>query len=640
MNSLRIDFKENDSYEDFKAAFICVNDGAKGYLKTSDELLKALQGCGRNPDQRTISRYWKEYNKIGLDEFCEIASKEHPPNEQELIQAFKAIDTDSNGFISINEFIDVFSKEGDAMEIKEIRKIMDEADLNKDQMLNYKEFSRLIIDTIQKSKKAARSQMKKIVGHADDQELFSNRSRQSSKSSKSNGPRSKDYHESDSDYESKKHDKLNKNLFKSELNRTRSIDSLKSPRKKSDFDDQFERRNSSKSLNRNSSPKKNKNFEPDFEVKIAPASEARETLKYPKNFKKWFHKSIKGGFYFNEISNGIIANSFALDLQNESSLFFSIETFKTPLHTNYEIVNMDVSLLIVKNNKSLSVKGFTENKIENKWCTRLDLSPGRYYLFPFTTGCHLKRRASDYTKNEIKLFQKDLNGKTTLSRQFKDALGVIFDLFDLDSNGRISQDELNLHSFITANEDIPDEEWKFVGELVGFEKNELTKDGFIKLHAIEAKREDKDVDEINKRLANLGFNKSLSIDQSCPFNLTVSSEEENFEILLSEIYETKSSETFLKQIFESKGISKRVKGLDDVNLIEYHNEFWSCLILQNDSRQDLNVFVDCSNSENCLSNTNDLRTNVRIKSKKNKIIMYLTHLNPRKEMKIQCSVTS
>ena len=40
---------------------------------------------------------------------------------------------------------------------------------------------------------------------------------------------------------------------------------------------------------------------------------------------------------------------------------------------------------------------------------------------------------------------------------------MIFDVCDLDSNGRLSQAELNLHTYLTANENLSDEEWKFVG---------------------------------------------------------------------------------------------------------------------------------------------------------------------------------
>ena len=108
----------------------------------------------------------------------------------------------------------------------------------------------------------------------------------------------------------------------------------------------------------------------------------------------------------------------------------------------------------------------------------------------------------------------------------------------MDSNGRLSQDELNFYTFLTSNELLSDDDWRFVGgkcsiyiikldlndyvnlnnfsnriETVGLEKNELTKDGFIQLYKIEAKRDDTDIEDINVRLANMGFNKALTIDQ-------------------------------------------------------------------------------------------------------------------------------
>jgi hypothetical protein len=47
------------------------------------------------------------------------------------------------------------------------------------------------------------------------------------------------------------------------------------------------------------------------------------------------------------------------------------------------------------------------------------MDPGAYFLFPFTTGCHLKKRKVDYAKNPVKLVEKDLNGKKTLTNKFK-----------------------------------------------------------------------------------------------------------------------------------------------------------------------------------------------------------------------------
>lgn len=95
----------------------------------------------------------------------------------------------------------------------------------------------------------------------------------------------------------------------------------------------------------------------------------------------------------------------------------------------------------------------------------------------------------------------------------REALSVIFDLCDLDSNGRLNQEELNLYTFITANENLSEEEWRFVGDTVGFERDELTREGFIELSKIEAGRDDTDIEDIAMRINNMGFNRALRIDQ-------------------------------------------------------------------------------------------------------------------------------
>lgn len=90
---------------------------------------------------------------------------------------------------------------------------------------------------------------------------------------------------------------------------------------------------------------------------------------------------------------------------------------------------------------------------------------GSYFLFPFTTGCHLKRRSVDFSDNLEKLFKKDLNGKKTLTNKFRNALSLIFDMFDLDSNGRLSRLELNFYSILSSNEELNEDDWNMVDSM-------------------------------------------------------------------------------------------------------------------------------------------------------------------------------
>ena len=44
-------------------------------------------------------------------------------------------------------------------------------------------------------------------------------------------------------------------------------------------------------------------------------------------------------------------------------------------------------------------------------------------------------------------------------------------------------------------------------------KEELSKEAFLRLHEIEAESEEFNIDDMYRRLFNLGFNKALEIDQ-------------------------------------------------------------------------------------------------------------------------------
>lgn len=176
------------------------------------------------------------------------------------------------------------------------------------------------------------------------------------------------------------------------------------------------------------------------------------------------------------------------------------------------------------------------------------------------------------------MYQKDLNNEKTISRQFKDALSVIFDMCDLDSNGRMSREELSLYSSIASNESLPDEEWKFIGgltnslepyndlvtmieflEMVGLERGELSKDAFMQLYIIEGRQKDVDLNDISNRMSNLGFNEALKLDHSCPYVITVASEGDSFDILFSEIYKLKTAEAFIFSLMETKVIKNVIK---------------------------------------------------------------------------------
>lgn len=85
-------------------------------------------------------------------------------------------------------------------------------------------------------------------------------------------------------------------------------------------------------------------------------------------------------------------------------------------------------------------------------------------------------------------------------------------MFDLDSKGRMTKNELNFYSMISSSEELTDEDWNLVQGLVEARKGEMTREQFIRLHEIEAESGEFNTDDMFQRLFNLGFNKSLEID--------------------------------------------------------------------------------------------------------------------------------
>lgn len=72
---------------------------------------------------------------------------------------------------------------------------------------------------------------------------------------------------------------------------------------------------------------------------MQPLKRVRDPIQEPKNISNWCTKTVKGGFYLSDKPDGIVSNSFAFDLQSDSNIFFSIEPFKTTLHTSIFINN-------------------------------------------------------------------------------------------------------------------------------------------------------------------------------------------------------------------------------------------------------------------------------------------------------------
>ena len=94
--------------------------------------------------------------------------------------------------------------------------------------------------------------------------------------------------------------------------------------------------------------------------------------------------------------------------------------------------------------------------------------------------------------------------KIRLTRDFQQLLAEMFVKVDLDSNGSLSRTEFNLFNWRTSGEEVADEEWTVVEENFPLKNGELTLDGFLTLHHMEAEDNDGDPSELKVTVEAMG----------------------------------------------------------------------------------------------------------------------------------------
>ena len=113
------------------------------------------------------------------------------------------------------------------------------------------------------------------------------------------------------------------------------------------------------------------------------------------------------------------------------------------------------------------------------------LDSGTYLLVPNTTGCRLKKRKAQ-PNSSLPLVTKSGSGSVTLTQEFRHVLGDIYEQVDLDGSRTLSRTEFNLFNWRTSGEEVQDDEWEVVKDNFALENGELSLEGFMQLHQMEA----------------------------------------------------------------------------------------------------------------------------------------------------------
>ncbi|XP_076116436.1 EF-hand calcium-binding domain-containing protein 7-like isoform X17 [Mytilus galloprovincialis] len=573
-----------------KAAYLSMFDSIKEKIESQDSLLEALQQTGRNPSVKILKKYWtNDTDELSFDDFVDICKKEPVTTSDDLMKAFRKIDINGDGYISLEELHKILTSKGEKKSKSEVKKMIDEVDENKDGRLDYKEFCQMVMSTTEESKKMQRKMM----------ERKEKKKRQDIERRGEGSPPIPAQR-------------------KSLLHTASSSDPDDLPRP---------------------SPRVKKDKSRQGSVSRA------HKLDEPKNLREWTHTKSKGSFFMEDGS--LICHQYDFNLPDDSKIWITIQPQKGSRGMDSSPVDTSVFILRDRPDEDGNLLvAFTEHRdSRGKYGVSCDLSAGKYYIMPYTTGCRFKSRKSESGK-EAKLVSQDKGGKYVITKSFRKVLEDIFDYSDLDGNGFMSRKEFNLFNIRTSGEEVADEEWQVVEDRIDLEDGEITKAGFLQLNELEAEDSEGDTEDLWTTLVSMGYNKQLVMDQACPFQLDVYTEDcddAELDVVRVDSYPTYpgdlSFDDIISKSFIKQGEISRVKGMKDLCMYTYTNDGWATLVLDNKSHTRVRVELDCSRSENVTSNHDSLQRTLRVDPGSTVIAYHLMPEDDDRDWQVKCTET-
>ncbi|XP_076116392.1 EF-hand calcium-binding domain-containing protein 7-like isoform X11 [Mytilus galloprovincialis] len=602
-----------------KAAYLSMFDSIKEKIESQDSLLEALQQTGRNPSVKILKKYWtNDTDELSFDDFVDICKKEPVTTSDDLMKAFRKIDINGDGYISLEELHKILTSKGEKKSKSEVKKMIDEVDENKDGRLDYKEFCQMVMSTTEESKKMQRKMMERKEKKKRQDIERRDQEKSSSHAYIGNGI--------GTPAGSRKSSLLSIGEGSPPIPAQRK--SLLHTASSSDPDD----------LPR-PSPRVKKDKSRQGSVSRA------HKLDEPKNLREWTHTKSKGSFFMEDGS--LICHQYDFNLPDDSKIWITIQPQKGSRGMDSSPVDTSVFILRDRPDEDGNLLvAFTEHRdSRGKYGVSCDLSAGKYYIMPYTTGCRFKSRKSESGK-EAKLVSQDKGGKYVITKSFRKVLEDIFDYSDLDGNGFMSRKEFNLFNIRTSGEEVADEEWQVVEDRIDLEDGEITKAGFLQLNELEAEDSEGDTEDLWTTLVSMGYNKQLVMDQACPFQLDVYTEDcddAELDVVRVDSYPTYpgdlSFDDIISKSFIKQGEISRVKGMKDLCMYTYTNDGWATLVLDNKSHTRVRVELDCSRSENVTSNHDSLQRTLRVDPGSTVIAYHLMPEDDDRDWQVKCTET-
>ena len=530
-----------------RAAYLMVKGSIAEDLESSQELTEALQFAGFNPTQRSVRRHWSgTTHRLTFSQFCNITEIEPVPTQSSLVSMFEKLDYDNVGYLSHEEFMLNMTTRGEKLPAHIVESLLANTEYNKDKMFFYKKYCQDIIDTNEKLADMALEKLKK-----DEEEFMVN---------------SKTY-------------KVRRKSSSPEKSPTKSL----SPTKSQSLSPLKSYSISSDAKSQNISPTKSiSNIDSDGVV--CGKQELNCNLRF------------RGSFYFE--NETIISHQYSVTVKKKGLHRISVQS--QPQYRNASNM-VDVQLYLFDENKRFISR---TDQVQTGYCSwEGELAPGKYTLIPFTTGAKFKKRSDSKDCKHVPLVEKLT--KVKLTREFQNVLSDMFSKADLDCNGTLSRTEFNLFNWRTSGEEVSDEEWAVVVDNFPLKDGELTLDGFLTLHQMEAEYNGGDETELRVTLATMGYSDSLVQDESASFMVSVSSCSPSSLLTVSALKSPglMLDKTVTRCAMMADTNPTKVKGAPSSVLVykEVSNSRVT-FVIQNKSDNNVNIQMDLSRSSGIITN--------------------------------------
>merc|ERR1712057_154682 len=150
-NEVPIEFSEEDK-AGFRKNFNLFDKKRTGSIPIAD-MGTVLRSLGQNPTEAELQALMEEVDKdksgtIEFDEFVDLMSRTNKTKDQmeeEIKNAFLTFDADNSGYITREELVETLTTMGDPVDEETINGMIAEADLDGDGKIDYKEFTKIML---------------------------------------------------------------------------------------------------------------------------------------------------------------------------------------------------------------------------------------------------------------------------------------------------------------------------------------------------------------------------------------------------------------------------------------------------------------------------------------------------------------